>query len=76
MKDEDSIKQVTKVFQNMGAEKDVARRMASQLVKRAEQKALENKTTKIIELQRLLELSVYGAQGLLKPDEKGDFDEK
>ena len=76
MKEEESIKQVTKVFQNMGAEKDVARRMASQLVKRAEQKAHENKSTKIIELQRLLELSVYGAQGLLKPDENGDFDEK
>ena len=76
MKDEDSIKQVTKVFLNMGAKKDIAQRMASQLVKRAEQKALENKTTETIELQRLLELSVYGAQGLLKPDEKGDFDEK
>ena len=50
--------------------------MASQLVKRAEQKAKENKSSKIIELQRLLELSVYGAQGLLKPDEKGDFDGK
>ena len=60
----------------MGAEQDVALRMASQLVKRAEQKAKENKSSKIIELQRLLELSVYGAQGLLKPDEKGDLDEK
>ncbi len=50
--------------------------MASQLVKRAEQKAKENKSSKIIELQRLLELSVYGAQGLLKLDEKSDFDEK
>ena len=50
--------------------------MASQLVKRAEQKAKENKSSKIIELQRLLELAVYGAQGLLKPDEKGDLDEK
>ena len=60
----------------MGAEQDVALRMATQLVKRAEQKAKENKSSKIIELQRLLELSVYGAQGLLKPDEKGDLDEK
>ena len=76
MNEEESINQVAKVFQNMGAEQDVARRMASQLVKRAEQKAKENKSSKIIELQRLLELSVYGAQGLLKPDEKGDFDEK
>lgn len=76
MNEEESIKQVSKVFQNMGAEQDVALRMASQLVKRAEQKAKENKSSKIIELQRLLELSVYGAQGLLKPDEKGDLDEK
>ena len=76
MNEEESIKQVAKVFQNMGAEQDVALRMASQLVKRAEQKAKENKSSKIIELQRLLELSVYGAQGLLKPDEKGDLDEK
>ena len=50
--------------------------MAGQLIKRAEQKAKEKKTSKIIELQELLELSIYGAQGLLKPDEKGDFDEK
>ncbi len=76
MKEEESIKQVAKVFLNMGAEEETARKMASQLVKRAEQKAQENKSDKIIELQRLLELSVYGAQGLLKPDEKGDFDEK
>ena len=76
MKEEESIKQVTKVFQNMGAEDETAQTMASQLVKRAEQKARENKSDKIIELQRLLELSVYGAQGLLKPDEKDDFDEK
>jgi hypothetical protein len=76
MNEEDSIKQVAQVFQNMGAEDETAQKMASQLVKRAEQKARENKSDKIIELQRLLELSVYGAQGLLKPDEKDDFDEK
>ena len=76
MNEEDSIKQVAQVFQNMGAEDETAQMMASQLVKRAEQKARENKSDKIIELQRLLELSVYGAQGLLKPDEKDDFDEK
>jgi len=74
--EEESINQVEKVFQNMGAEKEVARRMASQLVKRADQKAKENQSSKIVELQRLLELAVYGAQGLLKPDEKGDLDEK
>ena len=76
MNEEESISQVAKIFQNMGAEKEVARRMATQLVKRAEQKAQENQSSKIIELQRLLELAVYGAQGLLKPEENGDFDEK
>jgi len=60
----------------MGADKESAQRMAGQLIKRAEQKAEENKTTKIIELQKLLELSIYGAQGLLKPEENGDLEGK
>ena len=38
-------------------------------------KGKKSKSSRIVELQRLLELSVYGAQGLLKPDEKGDLDE-
>ena len=74
--EEEEMSQVARVFQNMGADKQSAERMAGQLIKRAEQKAKEKKTSKIIELQELLELSIYGAQGLLKPDEKGDFDEK
>lgn len=76
MKEEEEIGQVARVFQNMGAEKQSAERMAGQLIKRAEQKAKEKKTSKIIELQKLLELSIYGAQGQLKPDQKCDFDEK
>ena len=76
MNEEEEIDQVARVFQNMGADKQSAERMAGQLIKRSEQKAKENKTSKIIELQKLLELSIYGAQGQLKPDEKGDFDEK
>ena len=76
MKEEKEIEQVARVFRNMGADEQAAKRMAGQLVKRAEQKAEENKTSKISELQKLLELSVYGAQGLLKPDEKGDFPRK
>ena len=76
MKEEEEMSQVARVFQNMGADEQSAKRMAGQLIKRAEQKAKENKTSKIIELQKLLELSIYGAQGLLKPEEKGDFDEK
>ena len=76
MKEEGESNQVARIFENMGADKESAERMAGQLIKRAEQKALENKTTKIIELQKLLELSIYGAQGLLKPDEKGDLEGK
>ena len=76
MKEEEESNQVARVFENMGADKESAQRMAGQLIKRAEQKAEENKTTKIIELQKLLELSIYGAQGLLKPEENGDLDEK
>jgi len=64
------------IFQNMGADRESARRMARQLIKRAEQKSKEEKSSKIIELQKLLELSIYGAQGMLKPDEKDSFDDK
>ena len=76
MKEEEESNQVAQIFEKMGADKESAQRMAGQLIKRAEQKAEENKTTKIIELQKLLELSIYGAQGLLKPEENGDLDEK
>ena len=76
MKEEDEMSQVARVFQNMGADEQSAKRMAGQLIKRAGQKAKEHNTSKLIELQKLLELSIYGAQGLLKPEEKGDFDEK
>jgi len=76
MKEEEESNQVARIFEKMGADKESAERMAGQLIKRAEQKAEENKTTKIIELQKLLELSIYGAQGLLKPEENGDLDEK
>lgn len=76
MKEEEESNQVARIFEKMGADKESAQRMARQLIKRAEQKAEENKTTKIIELQKLLELSIYGAQGLLKPEENGDLDEK
>jgi len=76
MKEEEESNQVARIFENMGADKEGAQRMAGQLIKRAEQKAEENKTTKIIELQKLLELSIYGAQGLLKPEGNGDLDGK
>jgi hypothetical protein len=46
--------------------------MARQLIKRAEQLAGEKNSTKVSELQALLETAICGAQGTLKPDKKRD----
>ena len=67
MSDEE-IEQVAGIFQNLGAEKEKAVTMAKQLIRRAEQMAEEKQTSKIIELQALLETAICGAQGALKPD--------
>jgi len=71
MSDED-IQQVAGIFQNLGAEEENALTMSRQLIKRAEQLAEERNTTKITELQDLLETAICGAQGALKPDKKAD----
>ena len=75
MKDEE-IQQVATIFQNLGAEKGQAITMASQLIKRSEQLATKNNSSKFSELQALLETAICGAQGELKPDKKGDSDQK
>ena len=43
MKEEEESNQVARIFEKMGADKESAERMAGQLIKRAEQKAEENK---------------------------------
>ena len=48
--------------------------MARQLIKRAEQRAEEKNGSKVEELQKLLEVSVFGAQGRLKPSVEADFE--
>lgn len=68
----DEIDQVTQIFQNLGADKDKAVTMACQLLKRAEQLANENESSKVAELQTLLETAICGAQGILKHDKNGD----
>ncbi len=70
------ISKVSQIFVNLGAPKQNAEVMAKQLVKRAEQVAEENKTSKIKELQKLLEISVLGAQGRLHPSDEADFNQK
>jgi hypothetical protein len=50
--------------------------MAKQLIKRAEQRAEEKGSSKVEELQKLLEVSVFGAQGRLKPSDEADFEDE
>ena len=69
MSDEE-IEQVAGIFQNLGAEKEKAVTMAKQLIRRAEQMAEEKQTSKITQLQALLETAICGAQGALKPYKK------
>ncbi|MGB0355544.1 MAG: hypothetical protein ACPGII_05745 [Opitutales bacterium] len=64
--------QIAGIFRNLGADQDQAITMARQLIKRAEQLAEEKNSTKVSELQALLETAICGAQGILKPDKKGD----
>ena len=64
--------QIAGIFRNLGADQDQAITMACQLIKRAEQLAEEKNSTKVSELQALLETAICGAQGILKPDKKGD----
>ena len=64
--------QIAGIFRNLGADQDQAITMARQLIKRAEQLAEEKNSTKVSELQALLETAICGAQGIIKPDKKGD----
>tara|TARA_B100000925_G_scaffold256910_1_gene210999 strand:+ start:514 stop:759 length:246 start_codon:yes stop_codon:yes gene_type:complete len=71
---EEEIEKVSEIFLNLGAESQQARIMARQLIKRAEQRAEEKNGSKVEELQKLLEVSVFGAQGRLKPSDEADFE--
>lgn len=73
MNPDDKTPEVAQIFVNLGASEKNAHVMARQLIKRAEQVADEKKTSKITELQKLLEISVLGAQGRLHPSDETDF---
>ncbi len=64
--------QIAGIFRNLGADREKATTMARQLIKRSEQLAVEKNSTKVNELQALLETAIYGAQGALKPDKSSD----
>jgi hypothetical protein len=60
--------QLTELCQRLGANPEQARVMAAQLLKRAEQLALEKNSTREAELKRLLDLVVKGRAGEVPKD--------
>ena len=67
---------MTKIFLNLGAEPKLALQMAKQLLKRAEQRSNEEEVSKTEALKELLEVAVYGAQGMLKPGDDAQSQQK
>ena len=72
----DETEQVTKIFLNLGAEPKLALQMAKQLLKRAEQRSNDEEVSKAEALKELLEVAVYGAQGMLKPGDDAQSQQK
>jgi hypothetical protein len=73
---ENEVEKVAQIFSNLGAEQKIALQMAKQLLKRAEQRSEEEDISKTAALKELLEVAVYGAQGMLKPSDEANFDQK
>ncbi len=76
MREENENEQVAQIFTNLGAEEKVALQMARQLTKRAEQRSRNENISKTDALRELLEVAVYGAQGMLKPSDQADLEPK
>ena len=76
MREENENKQVAQIFTNLGAEKKGALQMARQLIKRAEQRSRNENISRTDALRELLEVAVYGAQGMLKPSDQADLEPK
>jgi 16S rRNA C1402 N4-methylase RsmH len=76
MREENESEQVAQIFTNLGAEEKVALQMARQLTKRAEQRSRNENISKTAALRELLEVAVYGAQGMLKPSDQADLGAK
>ncbi len=74
MKEENESEQIAKIFINLGAEKKVAIQMAKQIIKRADQRSVDENISKTDALRELLEVAVYGAQGMLKPSDQANFE--
>ena len=76
MREENESEQDAQIFTNLGAEEKVALQMARQLTKRAEQRSRNENISKTDALRELLEVAVYGAQGMLKPSDQADLEPK
>ena len=76
MREKNESEQVAQIFTNLGAEEKVALQMARQLTKRAEQRSRNENISKTDALRELLEVAVYGAQGMLKPSDQADLEPK
>lgn len=62
-------KKVSEIFINLGADPKIALQMSRQLLKKADMRSNELGITKTEALNELLKVAVYGAQGMLKPEE-------
>ena len=60
--------QLAKVFERLGAPREQALRMASQLMRRAEQLAAESNLSKVESVERLMGLCMEGFHGRIDPD--------
>ena len=60
--------QLAQVFERLGAPREQALRMAGQVLKRAEQLAVENNFSRVESMERLMRLCVDGFHGQIDPD--------
>ena len=64
----DEVRQLAKVFENLGAEPPQAQTMARQILRRADQLAEEKHISRVESLDRLMRLCVRGFHGVVDPD--------
>ena len=74
MNREEELKQVEALCIKLGSDPEQAKRMASQLAKRADQWVEEKGMDRVEAMQRLLEMVVMGRQGLVPPEFSGEND--
>jgi len=62
------LKQIQEIFRRLGASPERAETMARQLIKRAEQLAVERKISPAQAMEHLLRVLVHGRQGEVPPE--------